>query len=83
MASQQPNQPAAKPAGGGGLWSRMIAGAAGAALGAFVAIWGFPPAANPWTGNWFSPLCAALGAIVGMAVDHYLLSGGKDEGAAS
>ena len=25
--------------------------------------------------TWFGPLCAGLGAIVGMAVDHYLLSG--------
>jgi hypothetical protein len=83
MASQQPKQPAAKPGGGGALWSRMIAGAAGAALGALVAGWLTPTGDHPWTGSWFAPLCAALGAIAGMAVDHYLLSGGKDEGAAS
>ena len=90
MASQQPKPPAAqptgKPDGTGNLISRAIAAAAGAALGALVAIWFGPaPVAPPqttWAGNWFSPLCAGLGAILGIAVDYYLLSG-KDGGAPS
>jgi hypothetical protein len=85
MASEQPKKPAAKPGASGALWSRMIAGAAGAALGVLVSAWIAPsPDPKAWfPGSWFGPLCAGLGAIVGMAVDHYLLSGGKDDGAAS
>jgi hypothetical protein len=75
MASQPSQAPAGKPGAGGALWSRMIAGAAGAALGAFIAGWAAAPPNNAWAGSWFSPLCAGLGAIVGMVVDHYLLSG--------
>ena len=75
MASQPSLKPAGKPDAGGGLWSRMIAGAAGAALGGLVADWAAPQGPASWAGYWFGPLCAGLGAIVGMAVDHYLLSG--------
>lgn len=76
MGTPTPQPPAGKP-GAGGLWSRMIAGAAGAALGAFIAGWIAAPG-NAWAGSWFGPLCAGLGAIVGMVVDHYLLSAKDD-----
>jgi hypothetical protein len=77
MATQQPKPPADKP--GGALWSRMVAGAAGAALGAFIADFAIKSPGATWTGAWFGPLCAGLGAIAGMAIDYYVLSG-KDDG---
>ena len=78
MSTQPTKPPAPKPAAGGNLISRMIAGAAGAALGALIAEL-VAPSGTAWAGSWFGPVCAGLGAIVGMAIDHFLLSGKDDE----
>jgi hypothetical protein len=83
-----PGQGTTPPAKAGGeLFSRVIAAAAGAGIGAVVAAFlspkpGDPAAANWWGAGWFDPVCAALGAVFGILLDAYVLSGGKDKGGA-
>jgi len=78
MSTQPTKPPASKPAAAGNLWSRAIAAGAGAALGALIADIIKSQGAT-WTGAWFGPVLAGLGAIAGMAIDFYLLSGKDDQ----
>jgi hypothetical protein len=63
---------------GDDLYSRMLAPAVGACLGAVVANM-IAPNVEKWDYNLHGPVLAALGAALGVLLDIYVLSGGKEK----
>jgi hypothetical protein len=63
---------------GGDLYTRMLAPAVGACLGAVVANM-VAPSVQAWDYNLHGPVLSALGAVLGVLLDVYVLGGGKDK----